>query len=316
MYKQFNFGAVRPMHYFFSTAIFLGIVFALVTENKQSNFFLHLFMWLLQTVGPIAILVYSHVVLHKLRCFDRQNPWLKLTVSGILGACLFSPFALTIDLILGNEPLHANILLSLEALLSEFIAIAPPITICWIAINAPWVLGFSYSKNPQSIDSPRMAINATKCANVQENSFNENSDNNLLNKEEKQIDGITQTSKKMPSPHSVDDDNYPFYALLNNPIVGELIYLKSELHYLTVVTTQGSELILYNLKDAVEEVPEFAGAMSHRSYWVSFKHINKLKLEGRQGKLIMSNGDSVLISRRNVALFKRKISLGRLNETL
>lgn len=278
MNSPFDFGEIRPLHYFFGTSAFLGVVFAFVSENNQSNFLLHLGLWLLQTMGPIIVLVICHITLHKITQFDRLNLWFKLFVSGILGAFIFSPFALGLDFLWGNDPLPSSSMIFYDLWLNELIAIAPPITLCWMAINAPWILGslFAVDRAPKkSNESPSMADH--------------------------------ETIKEAPLSSQNCPNDYPFYNLLTRPIKSELLYIKSELHYLLVVTELGRELILYNLKDAISEIPLQTGSQPHRSFWVAYKHIETLAMDGRQGNLTMSNSDIIPVSRTKLKQFKIKL---------
>jgi DNA-binding LytR/AlgR family response regulator len=63
------------------------------------------------------------------------------------------------------------------------------------------------------------------------------------------------------------------------------------------VGQSGRELILYNLKDAIAEMPRNLGIQTHRSYWVSYDNIIRLSKDGRQGSVVMKNGDKVPVSR-------------------
>lgn len=100
-----------------------------------------------------------------------------------------------------------------------------------------------------------------------------------------------------------------FYSLIPPDMRGDLIYLEAELHYLAVITTEGRSLILYNLKDAVSELPEGLGVQTHRSYWVALPYVHQLKRIKRQGNLIMSNGDHVPVSRSKFDLVKDAYSV-------
>lgn len=88
-----------------------------------------------------------------------------------------------------------------------------------------------------------------------------------------------------------------FFSLLPTELQGDVIYLKSELQYLKIVTMRGKTLILYSLKSAIEELSSTDGVQPHRSYWVNSAHINNIKKQGRQGEIILSNGDLIPISR-------------------
>lgn len=81
---------------------------------------------------------------------------------------------------------------------------------------------------------------------------------------------------------------------------GELLFLKSELHYLQVVTERGTTLILYNLSDAILQIPAEVGMSIHRSYWVSFNAIKQLTRKGRQGTLHLKDGQTLPVSRNRL----------------
>ncbi|MDT0596575.1 LytTR family DNA-binding domain-containing protein [Glaciecola petra] len=267
MKRYFDFGSVRPFQYFFGLAGILGVIFAFISENEQRFFVMHLALWMLQTLGPIAILVYTHIGLHKLRFFDEKNAWLKLLVSGIIGAAIFSPIALCLDVLWGNDSLPNNLNKLVYLWLDELLGVIPPITISWIAINAPWLLGYKLitanieSSEKQELIAPKLEI-----------------DKNSANKDD-------------------------FLLPINQDTLGEIIYLKSELHYLLVVGTKGKDLILYNLRDAIQNIPGHLGAQAHRSYWVTYSHITKVIKQGRQAKIVMSNGAEIPVSRNNIELF-------------
>ena len=96
-------------------------------------------------------------------------------------------------------------------------------------------------------------------------------------------------------------------SLLSPEKQGKLLLLKSELHYLKVVTDQGSGLILYNLADAVAQLPERSGLLVHRSYWVAFDAVDELIRRGRQGELRLKNGQMVPVSRSKLNEVSRQL---------
>lgn len=266
MNGQFEIGEITPARYFFGIAAVLGLLFALITPGTGQDWDLlkRLFQWQLQTLGPMAFLIAVHLLLDRLSAFDRLNPWLKLFYSGLLGALLFSPLALLLDVWLVNEIVETTNWL--HAWLRELGGFLPPVTICWIAINAPWLLGFRLKKTSQP-------------------------DNRIL---------IPNENLNTPDIGNKQKSEPAFYSLLPDDIKDELIFLKAELHYLEVATEKGKALILYNLKDAIGEIANYQGFQPHRSFWVSNKYIKSLVKEGRQGKLQLVNGDSIPVSRRNM----------------
>ncbi len=137
----------------------------------------------------------------------------------------------------------------------------PPVVLCWLAINAPWVLGFKVVKTQHPTE-------------VQAELPQGQSD-------------ITSNAKRL-------------LDLLPATKRGDILYLKSELHYLMVVTTAGQSLILFNLKDAIAICSSLDGFQPHRSYWVKKSAIRAFRKAGRAGVLVLSNGSEIPVSRNNV----------------
>ena len=87
---------------------------------------------------------------------------------------------------------------------------------------------------------------------------------------------------------------------LDDSIRGQLLYLKAELHYLLVVTDKGKALLLYNLKDAIDELSGVVGMQVHRSWWVAADAVQSMQRNGRQGELALKGGQVVPVSRNRV----------------
>lgn len=150
-------------------------------------------------------------------------------------------------------------------LMDEWFGVAPPSVLIWFMINAPWVKGLRINR-----ESPTTSHNELKTTEVEK-----------------------------------DDCLFPsFFSLTNISNVDELIALKSELHYLNVYTVNGEKLILYSLKQAIDELSNYqsklADGQTHRSYWLNQHHLKSISIKGRQGKCIMSNNLVVPISRGHV----------------
>jgi len=45
-----------------------------------------------------------------------------------------------------------------------------------------------------------------------------------------------------------------FLSVVSQEIGWDIIYVKSELHYVRVVTSKGERLVLFNLKDAIDDL--------------------------------------------------------------
>ncbi len=89
----------------------------------------------------------------------------------------------------------------------------------------------------------------------------------------------------------------PRFLSLPDAPRGALQYLKAELHYLKVVTDQSNALLLYNLRDAIAELPEDEGVQCHRSYWVHLDAVAGYRKDGRQGVITTRTGEQIPVSR-------------------
>lgn len=78
---------------------------------------------------------------------------------------------------------------------------------------------------------------------------------------------------------------------------GALIALTVQDHYVEVTTTQGTELILMRLSDAIKETAPTAGLQTHRSFWAATDHIASVSRHKERAILTMSNGAEVPVSR-------------------
>jgi hypothetical protein len=83
--------------------------------------------------------------------------------------------------------------------------------------------------------------------------------------------------------------------LLPNRLGTDLVYIKSEDHYLEVHTTTGSSLIKMRFSDAVAELADH-GMQVHRSYWVATKHVVRTGRNGKRTTLRLTGDHEVPVS--------------------
>lgn len=143
MNGHLNIGDIKPTYYFFSIAIVLGLLFAMTSNDSEKHYLVVFLQWQLQTVIPMALLIATHRQLLSIDRFSVLNPWISLLVSGFIGASLFTPIALTVDLWLETPPQNQNYLIEIW---DEWIGVAPPIAISWVTLNVPWLLGYRLEK--------------------------------------------------------------------------------------------------------------------------------------------------------------------------
>lgn len=258
---SFELGDIAPAKYFAGVAVLLAFLFSLVANNEDAPYLTNLLQWLFQSIVPMTLMVLSFKLVLSATIFNQLNPWIRLFFAGCAGALLFVPLALLLDLWLGHDPVPTSGMAVLCALVDEAAGVMPPVVLCWLAINAPWVLGFKVVKTQQPTE-------------VQAELPQEQSD-------------ITSNAKRL-------------LDLLPATKRGDILYLKSELHYLMVVTTAGQSLILFNLKDAIAICNSLDGFQPHRSYWVKKSAIRAFRKAGRAGVLVLSNGSEIPVSRNNV----------------
>jgi len=264
-------GNLDTRKYFFGAGAFLAILFAVLQPAGSAEAGLHvrLLQWILQVGIPLGLLIAVHLGLSHWSLFDRQNPWLKLTISGILGSLLFSPIALVLDFVFAVDSWQAigNFTDLLALWMDESLGVVPPVTIAWLGLNAPRILGLNFSQPASS----RAAVATSQPASG---------------------DSAASTA---------------FLDLLPPRIGQDIIYIMSELHYLRVVTSKGYALVLYNLRDAIAELPRDKGFQPHRSYWVVSDHVQRLVTRDSKTWLHMNDGSHVPVSRRRLAEVRKQV---------
>lgn len=78
---------------------------------------------------------------------------------------------------------------------------------------------------------------------------------------------------------------------------GPLVRIEAQDHYLNVVTTKGTALILLRLAEAVEELEGAGGMQTHRSHWVKVDAVQGHRRTGGRDVLVMSDGSTVPVAR-------------------
>ena len=263
----FDFGQVSPVRYFVLVAVVLGLLFAMIGGAEDRPFPLVMLQWQLQTLLPIALLIGAHMAWGHWPVFDRLGPWVQLLISGISGVLIFTPLALWIDWTVGAE--GSGVEPVSWQLIDELSGMGPPVLLSWLAMNAPWVIGYRVIRH--DIQAAPTAAGKAQVNHAPDHS----------------------------APQAVQPS--PLQAALPDAIRGTIIYLKSELHYVHVQTNQGSALVLYNLKDAVAEMPAGVGIQPHRSYWVNWSFVDHCDRQGRQGSLALTDGTVVPVSRQQLS---------------
>lgn len=266
---------LRPAPYFYGGATVLGVLFALSssTVSPLSLPFL-LLLWLGQTLLPVAMLIKSQQFWQQQAWSQRLSAWLQLTLAGLSGSVLFCVPALMIDVAIGLERWYGSPHQWCQALAKEMLGVTPVVTLAWVALNAPWVLGWRLVR---PLNSNLNTVPSTEM-----------------------VERMTTADVVAPNDAVMEIFTLPIFAAVPPAKRAELYYLKAELHYLQVVTANGSCLILSSLRDAIavlEARPDMRGIQPHRSYWVRLDAVRQLRRDGRQGCLSMPDGGEIPVSR-------------------
>jgi hypothetical protein len=165
-----------------------------------------------------------------------------------------------LDILFGmpEESSPSGILLGL---CDEAGGVVVPVTVTWLALNAPWIYQLDFSRR-----QPELSTH-------------------------------TRSTQRISSSQDTAELGR-FLQELQSRASGDLISISSELHYVRVVTTESEVMFLYNLKDAIDELPADAGVHIHRSHWVSRRHIKELSKRHGASECILSNGKRLPVSRR------------------
>ena len=88
----------------------------------------------------------------------------------------------------------------------------------------------------------------------------------------------------------------------------DVVYLHVNGHYINVVTTTGSHMILMRFADAVAELGDM-GLQVHRSYWVALRHVTGAQRRDERTVLHLTGDHEVPVSRTHLAAVRAVVSL-------
>ena len=111
--------------------------------------FMNFIFWTIQISILIPLLIFTHNFLQKIGFFDHYNPWLKTGMAGFIASLIFVPIGLSVDYVLGldNWDNVTTLGAALPLVYEEAGGIIGPVTLTWIAINAPRILQLNF-QNP------------------------------------------------------------------------------------------------------------------------------------------------------------------------
>jgi hypothetical protein len=268
----FESAAVSVERYFFFSSLALVVIFAWMEPAGSAGigFGKGLVFWTIQISILIPLLItVQHLASHYVTLNIPHTPWIQTALSGVVGAMLFVPIAYFLDVVFAipEDESSSHILFGL---LDDAAGVVLPVTVTWLALNAPWILQLDFSR--------RLTEPATQEPNPQ----------------------VDRPTSKTGQPTR-------FLEELRRRTSGELISISSELHYVRVVTTDDEIMFLFNLKDALEELPSDAGVQIHRSHWVAKAHVRGITKRNGISECALSNGKRLPVSRRKYSEVKNLV---------
>ncbi|MGJ8604978.1 MAG: LytTR family DNA-binding domain-containing protein [Marivita sp.] len=118
------------------------------------------------------------------------------------------------------------------------------------------------------------------------------------------IDTFNRNLKPLQVAAERPKDTPPLLDRLPFDKRGALVALSVEDHYVRVRTTQGEEMILLRLADAIREVGPVRGAQVHRSHWAAFDQVAAVTRDADRAILRMTTGGDIPVSRRHIPTLK------------
>lgn len=91
--------------------------------------------------------------------------------------------------------------------------------------------------------------------------------------------------------------NVDFIAALDPPLQGTVYSIEAQEHYVKVVTSEESRMVLFRFSDVIRQFPASAGMQVHRSHWVAHHAVARTLVSGQSLKLELINGNTVPVSR-------------------
>lgn len=249
--------------YFLASSLTLILLFAWMEPSGAAGigFWKGIVFWTVQISILIPLLItVQHSVSHNLILPTPHSAWIQTALSGIIGSLIFVPIGYFLDFLFA-VPNNESPLGLIYGLLDEASGVVLPVTVTWLALNAPWIFELDFSR--RRLIEPEQSLDSSTRVTLDEN------------------------------PKSTR-----FLEELKSRASGDLIAISSELHYVRVVTSDTEVMFLYNLRDAIGELPTEAGVQIHRSHWVAKGQVREIKKTNGNYECILSNGKRLPISRR------------------
>ena len=123
-------------------------------------------------------------------------------------------------------------------------------------------------------------------------------------------DAVESKPPRPPALHIRPVEAQRLLESLPEPVGQDVVYVHVSGHYLEVVTTTGSVVVLMRLADAVAALGD-RGMQIHRSYWVASRHIRHLVRRDHRMLLCLTDGYEVPVSHTFLPTVREFVSKSR-----
>jgi len=241
------------------------------------------------------------------RAMAEMAPWPRLLAGGVLGSLLFAPVALVLETLLSGAATAEAPDGLLEqwqlqggalALLAEWLQLAPSYLASWLLINAVPLAAAPSIQGPPA--GPGGRIGTATHPPAADPRSPPSSDAH------EPVDTGSASIPETANPGAAAEAG--FLQQLPPAIGSDLVWIRSDLHYLQVRTVIGRAIVLGSIA-AAEASLGAQGLRVHRSFWVALRHVRRVGRSANGAYCILSDGSRIPVSRRRAAAVRDHLGM-------
>jgi hypothetical protein len=242
-------------------------------------------VWFVQVALGLGVAIAATWWLGGFRAIAARPPLFQLFVGGLIGSLVFAPLSLGLEAVFpspGEDPADGW-LDALEqsgavfALVGEWLQLAPAYLTSWAILNVQPTFAAVGALDTVADSPPASAV-----------------------------------SEPEPQPEATSGTlsalSKPLLARIPAAIGTDLVFARSDLHYLQLRTTLGITTLLGTIAEIEAEMGDH-GLRVHRSFWVALSHVRRVRRSASGWYCLMSDQTKVPISRRRLSVVKDKLGV-------
>ncbi|WP_397574294.1 LytTR family DNA-binding domain-containing protein [Silanimonas sp.] len=242
-------------------------------------------VWFVQVALGLGVAIAATWWLGGFRSVAARPPLFQLLVGGLIGSLVFAPLSLGLEAVFPSpgEDSAEGWLDALEqsggvfALVAEWLQLAPAYLTSWAILNVQPTFAAVGARDTVADSPPASAV-----------------------------------SEPEPQPEATSGTlsalSKPLLARIPAAIGTDLVFARSDLHYLQLRTTLGSTTLLGTIAEIEAEMGDH-GLRVHRSFWVALSHVRRVRRSASGWYCLMSDQTKVPISRRRLSVVKDKLGV-------